>query len=609
MKKIALLLMLAIGMIACQKEEILELSEPDQKLVLPAEGGSTSMRFTSSTNWTAEIKDADWCTVTPASGTPGSMLIEVTGKANKGEETREAKLVISSETLMKEVTLTQEPSGTVSMDNEKNFVVPLWGGEVKLTINHNIPYDLILPDWIEIAGTKSTMTDEVILNVKPQPIEGAERRANVIINTEAGNMEVVVKQEKWIPTFIILDEKLEIPNEGGDATFTLLASMEPELLPSENNWLEISQEGTTVKCTAKDPNHEWKSREVILTIQAKDEKYREKTTKKLTIAQVGAAVEVKWHHYLTKVKDFNTGLNSAVVRYKDYVLLANEDKIIVTNAADGKYAQTISLPQGYNVSNMLTDDGGNIIVCTGANGANDLTVFKVTDINNLQVEPLTSFNGKSLYAVQNTGNIRIVGDINKEAVLTCVSSIYGGKLYVNACEITNGTAGAWKSINANTVSTNNYWGHDCGVAIANGTRIADGIYTICYNKPYNLNLWNQDTDAWAEVFVTGAGGADNFHGLSIAEFHGKKFLAVLVGAHFDNTNARAMLLDITDPAKIVKAYNIEEKQFVNMGTDGKNQDWTFGARSSDIHLNVTGDAMNMYIIDNRFNTFIDVEFK
>ena len=66
------MLALAVAAIACQKEETvvpkLELSGPAQELTIPANGGAVNIEFTSNVEWSAAVKSANWCTVSPVSG-------------------------------------------------------------------------------------------------------------------------------------------------------------------------------------------------------------------------------------------------------------------------------------------------------------------------------------------------------------------------------------------------------------------------------------------------------------------------------------------------------------------------------------------------------------
>ena len=79
--------------------------------VLAQEGGTASVTFTSTVDWTIEVTEGravSWCTVSPTSGGKGTNTLTITTIGNDTYDERNAKVTIKAGTATQSFTITQK---------------------------------------------------------------------------------------------------------------------------------------------------------------------------------------------------------------------------------------------------------------------------------------------------------------------------------------------------------------------------------------------------------------------------------------------------------------------------------------------------------------------
>ena len=93
---------------ACSKESTTTLRiDNSTDIAFKAEGGSASVSFFSSTNWTA-IVSSQWCTVSQTSGNKGNNTITINCSPNKSKTQRECTITITAKEVYAVIHISQE---------------------------------------------------------------------------------------------------------------------------------------------------------------------------------------------------------------------------------------------------------------------------------------------------------------------------------------------------------------------------------------------------------------------------------------------------------------------------------------------------------------------
>ncbi|MBE6216329.1 MAG: hypothetical protein E7123_08910, partial [Bacteroidales bacterium] len=215
MKKIALFLMAAFVVMACEEELIPDVNFAPAGVVIPIAGSgdeaaeTVTFDFNANAAWTAALTGEgveEWLSISPKKGGAGEASIKFTALANPTKDYRTAVLEISvqgHETIS--VNVSQERPNAIDVTGEASYTVSFEGGSVEIEVGANVDYTYELvdatgnaPEWI--LETKAYVTDKIAYTVAPQPINGPARAATLNVYSELGLVKsVAISQEAWSP--------------------------------------------------------------------------------------------------------------------------------------------------------------------------------------------------------------------------------------------------------------------------------------------------------------------------------------------------------------------------------------------------------------------------
>ncbi len=165
MKKILFSLMaIAVALVSCKKEEqiVPEIKADATEVTIPVAGTEDAeedvfITFKANVDWTAEVKDAEWLTITPSKGTADKGQIKLIAEASQEKEPRTGVVLVTAGTAQKEFKVTQGQVNAFSLV-EESAELDCKGGEVELKVMTNVPYEVTIPEdatWITKAATKA----------------------------------------------------------------------------------------------------------------------------------------------------------------------------------------------------------------------------------------------------------------------------------------------------------------------------------------------------------------------------------------------------------------------------------------------------------------------
>ena len=243
--------------VGCQKEADHYLSEikVDKSYVgLAQGGGSQSITMTTTGSWTVSVpeKAASWLSVSPASGSAGSVTLTVS--AAEASETREATFTISCSGKTQNVNVIQQCEVTEKAVTPIADVIAAGAGSFRIrgTVtsspnttygNYNVTDDT---GTIYIYGTKidgaypkdhakgwaafDISVGDVVTVEGPYTLYGSTHE---LVDAE------LIKVEKSLIQVADFDFD-EVPAEGGDITLVVDSKVSPLLVTSDADWLTVT---------------------------------------------------------------------------------------------------------------------------------------------------------------------------------------------------------------------------------------------------------------------------------------------------------------------------------------------------------------------------------
>ena len=465
---------------------------------------------------------------------------------------------------------------TIPTAGTENLATP-----ITFTFNPNAAWTATLTgegvaEWLSIspksgvAGESAIKFDAIANTTKENrtatleiTVEGLEP---VLVNvTQIQKNAIDVKAED---TYTVSFEggKVEI-EVGANVAYTYEADAE---------WLVETKAYTTDKLTFTVPAQEINApaRTAYVTV------YSELGVVKVVAIGQEAWSPIKWSNSLSELGAKAGRVGVAAVGDKVYFTAGGE--LWTVDEATGANAKKVALPEGFVAGGVHADDAGNLLV-SGPDAAwansDHLVLYKVNADGTYT--NLIDYNAANYYSTE-MGNIRVRGDVTKNAVITAYICFGGGASIV--WEVTDGVVAAPKYVDLGDGS----WDASTGVVAPAGAALADGLFAITYGSPWAYNLYYYDGAEWAMTWESPATWMENFNCISTAEVGGKKYLALTMSCHFDYDYTDLVVLDVTNPKAAAKVFALQVK-YHTVNTDGLTY--------SDVFIKAEGSDLAAYVID------------
>lgn len=589
MKKIFFFLAVAVAAIACTPKETVtpkvDVLSDASSLVIATEGGEVLIDFDANVEWTAEFKEAaDWCSLSPKSGAAGANKVKVIAIENATNENRSVTVVIKAQTATAEVVVEQLQkdalvAGATTLD------VPAEGGEVKVKLGSNVDFEVKTDaEWLTYVPSKAYTETDLVFNVAANTaLDG--RTAKITITAGALKQEVTVNQAAFVPTFEMDATELWIASEGGSAELNITANFEYSVVV-ESDWLTVTNEGGKYTFTAvANPSFSYRAVEVVINGWTKED---DETTEDVNEAQKfyvfqNGRAEAAWTNFTTNAYGWTLGADKArFALVGDFILAANGTNVIkVIDRTTGTFLMDYTLPEGMNINMLTTDDAGNIIAGYEAPYGGSSNLYYMTSLESQPaVLGVVANDCYSNFA----GNLRVAGDVTKNASLVMYANL---AQYYFAYNVVDGVMDATRTCAALPESDKTVW--NCGhcVVFPLGDNLSKGLVYTGYTTTYDVHM-TPDLGEWTSVASGIFNSNDNPNSMDMAVVNGKTYLAIGVGTHFAYTQARVVVLDVTDWANVttVGTWNLPESSSSWLNVAGP---W------SDVAIVPTsGDSFDLY---------------
>ena len=199
-----------------QPTNSITLEDSNTHPVLPQDGGTITIPFTATGDWSASLMNnraEGWITVSPTSGKAGDVLLSLTATANDTYDERNATIVLKCGTVTKNIVLTQKQKDAILLSSSK-YEVPGEGGEISVEVQANVSFEVeVKEDWIKQIETRALTTSS--LNFTIETNETGEPREGEII-VKSGELSETIHVFQGFDDFIVLTQKdYTLPEEGG----------------------------------------------------------------------------------------------------------------------------------------------------------------------------------------------------------------------------------------------------------------------------------------------------------------------------------------------------------------------------------------------------------
>lgn len=197
--------------------------EVDVRPVIGSDGGTFTVTFTASGDWTASVnavtRTLDWLSVSPTQGGAGTVTLQISAQPNESYDERNAAVLLTCGNAQQTITVTQKQKDALLVNSHK-VEMDAEGGtfSIELQANVNVTYEIeeAAKDWLTASSSSSTRgltTSTLNFQVAENPEESV-RQAVITLQGNDLREEVTVYQAGSEPAILLSQKEYTVPSDG-----------------------------------------------------------------------------------------------------------------------------------------------------------------------------------------------------------------------------------------------------------------------------------------------------------------------------------------------------------------------------------------------------------
>ena len=193
----------------------------DTAPVIAQEGGTATVSFTATADWTAEAtavtRALDWVSVQPASGTAGDVTLTITTQPNDTYDERNAAIVLACAGERTTFTVSQKQKDALLLTSDK-VELDATGGGFTLELQANVPVTYEIEpgaDWLKPAEASTKALEDLSFAFHAEENPDTESRQATITLSGNGLAETVtVFQAGTVPVLVLGQQEYIVGSTG-----------------------------------------------------------------------------------------------------------------------------------------------------------------------------------------------------------------------------------------------------------------------------------------------------------------------------------------------------------------------------------------------------------
>ena len=238
-----------------QKESPTPSPEPDEPaIVIPdtedtapviaQEGGTATVSFTASADWTAEAtavtRALDWVSVQPTGGKAGDVTLTITTQPNDTYDERNAAIVLTCAGERTTFTVSQKQKDALLLTSDK-VELDATGGDFTLALQANVPVTYEIEpgsDWLKPADASTKALEDLSFAFHAEENPDTEaRQATITLSGNGLTETVTVFQAGTAPVLVLGQQEYIVGSAGETLTVELQSNTDYRVQLPAVDWL------------------------------------------------------------------------------------------------------------------------------------------------------------------------------------------------------------------------------------------------------------------------------------------------------------------------------------------------------------------------------------
>lgn len=219
--------------------------EVDVRPVVGSDGGTSTVTFTASGDWTASVsavtRTLDWLSVSPTQGGAGTVTLQISAQPNESYDERNAAILLTCGNAQQTITVTQKQKDALLVNSHK-VEMDAEGGTfgIELQANVTVTYEIeeSAKSWLTAvsSSTRGLTTSTLSFQVAENP-DVSVRQAVITLRGNDLREEVTVYQAGSEPAILLSQKEYTVPSDGETIQVELKSNTSYKVVMPDAPWI------------------------------------------------------------------------------------------------------------------------------------------------------------------------------------------------------------------------------------------------------------------------------------------------------------------------------------------------------------------------------------
>lgn len=219
--------------------------EVDVRPVVGSDGGTSTVTFTASGDWTASVSAVthtlDWLSVSPTQGGAGTVTLQISAQPNESYDERNAAVLLTCGNAQQTITVTQKQKDALLVNSHK-VEMDAEGGTfgIELQANVTVTYEIeeSAKSWLTAvsSSTRGLTTSTLSFQVAENP-DVSVRQAVITLRGNDLREEVTVYQAGSEPAILLSQKEYTVPSDGETIQVELKSNTSYKVVMPDAPWI------------------------------------------------------------------------------------------------------------------------------------------------------------------------------------------------------------------------------------------------------------------------------------------------------------------------------------------------------------------------------------
>ena len=221
-------------------------NEVDLQPVIGSEGGTFTMTFTASADWTASVnavtRSVDWLSISPTQGEAGTVTLQVSVQPNETYDERNAAVLLTCGNAKQTITVTQKQKDALLISSNK-VEMDATGGTfgIELQSNVSVSYEIeeSAKSWLTASPSSTTrgLTASTLSFQVTENPDNALRQAVITLRGNDLTEQVTVYQAGSEPGILLSQKEYTVPSDGETIQVELKSNTSYKVVMPDVPWI------------------------------------------------------------------------------------------------------------------------------------------------------------------------------------------------------------------------------------------------------------------------------------------------------------------------------------------------------------------------------------